>query len=83
MVHRCQIKNDQDSGSAGRADTTRAQKDDAEQIHDNSGVNQYAQRIISTPVKQDGLVWQNPDGSWGGPVGSGANIGGGHANTLA
>jgi Protein of unknown function (DUF2950) len=46
-----------------------AQKDYAEQIHDNSGVNQYAQRIISTPGKQDGLAWRNPDGSWGGPVG--------------
>jgi Protein of unknown function (DUF2950) len=46
-----------------------AQEDYAEQIHDNSGVNQYAQRIISTPGKQDGLVWQNPDGSWGGPIG--------------
>ena len=32
-------------------------------------VNQYAQRIISTPGKQDGLAWQNPDGSWGGPIG--------------
>jgi len=32
-------------------------------------VNQFAQRIISTPNKQDGLAWQNPDGSWGGPVG--------------
>jgi hypothetical protein len=32
-------------------------------------VNQYAQRIISTPGKQDGLAWQNSDGSWGGPVG--------------
>ena len=37
--------------------------------HDDSGVNQYAQRIISTPGKQDGLAWRNPDGSWGGPVG--------------
>jgi Protein of unknown function (DUF2950) len=37
--------------------------------HDNSGVNQYAQRIISTPGKQDGLAWQNTDGSWGGPIG--------------
>jgi hypothetical protein len=34
-------------------------------------VNQYAQRIISTPGKQDGLAWQNPDGSWGGPIGEG------------
>jgi hypothetical protein len=32
-------------------------------------VNQYAQRIISTPGKQDGVAWQNPDGTWGGPVG--------------
>jgi hypothetical protein len=32
-------------------------------------VNQYAQRIISTPGKQDGLAWQNADGSWGGPLG--------------
>ena len=32
-------------------------------------VSQYAQRIISTPGKQDGLAWQDPDGSWGGPVG--------------
>jgi Protein of unknown function (DUF2950) len=37
--------------------------------HDDSSVNQYAQRIISTPGKQDGLAWRNPDGSWGGPVG--------------
>jgi len=32
-------------------------------------VNQYAQRIISSPGKQDGLAWRNPDGTWGGPVG--------------
>ncbi|WP_433966384.1 DUF2950 domain-containing protein [Tunturiibacter gelidiferens] len=46
-----------------------AQKDYAEEIHDDTGVNEYAQRIIGTPGKQDGLAWQNPDGSWGGPVG--------------
>ena len=34
-----------------------------------SGVNQYAQRIISTPGKQDGLAWKNEDGTWSGPVG--------------
>lgn len=33
------------------------------------GVNQYAQRIISTPGKQDGLAWQNADGTWDGPIG--------------
>jgi len=32
-------------------------------------LNQYAQRIVSTPGKQDGLAWQNPDGTWGGPIG--------------
>lgn len=46
-----------------------AQNEYAQQIHDDSGVNQYAQRIISSPGKQDGLAWQNPDGTWGGPVG--------------
>ena len=37
--------------------------------HEGSSVNQYAQHIISSPGKQDGLAWQNPDGTWGGPVG--------------
>ena len=46
-----------------------AQIDYSTEIHDNSGVNQYAQKIISTPGKQDGLAWKNPDGTWGGPVG--------------
>jgi Protein of unknown function (DUF2950) len=46
-----------------------AQKEYAEEIHDDSGVNQYAQRIISSPGKHDGLAWKNPDGSWGGFVG--------------
>lgn len=32
-------------------------------------VNQFAQRIISTPGKQDGLAWENPDGTWSGPIG--------------
>jgi hypothetical protein len=30
---------------------------------------QYAQRIISSPGKQDGLAWQKPDGTWAGPIG--------------
>ena len=46
-----------------------AQKEYASEIHDDSGVNQYAQRIISSPGKHDGLSWQNADGSQGGPVG--------------
>ena len=39
--------------------------------HDDSKINQFAQRIISTPGKHDGLAWKNPDGTWGGPVGEG------------
>ena len=31
--------------------------------------SQYAQRVISTPGKQDGLAWQDADGSWSGPIG--------------
>jgi Protein of unknown function (DUF2950) len=46
-----------------------AQKEYAQQKHDDSKVNQYAQKIISTPGKHDGLAWKNPDGTWGGPVG--------------
>jgi Protein of unknown function (DUF2950) len=45
-----------------------AQDDYASTIHDDSGVNQYAQKIISTPGKQDGLYWQNADGTSGGPI---------------
>ena len=39
------------------------------QPREGYNVNQYAQRIVSTPGKQDGLAWQNADGSWGGPIG--------------
>ncbi|MFL6352511.1 MAG: DUF2950 domain-containing protein [Bryobacteraceae bacterium] len=46
-----------------------AQEEYASKKHDGSQLNQYAQRIISTPSKHDGLAWQNHDGSWGGPVG--------------
>jgi hypothetical protein len=46
-----------------------AQKEYAAEKHDDSKVNQYAQHVLSTPAKHDGLAWQNPDGTWGGPVG--------------
>jgi hypothetical protein len=46
-----------------------AQHDYAFQKREGYDVNQYAQQIISTSGKQDGLAWQNPDGSWGGPIG--------------
>ena len=38
--------------------------------HDDAMVNQYAQKIISTAGKHDGLAWKNPDGTWGGPMGA-------------
>jgi hypothetical protein len=46
-----------------------AQHEYALEKREGYDVNQYAQRIISTPGKQDGLAWQNSDGSWGGPIG--------------
>jgi hypothetical protein len=39
------------------------------QKHSVYDVNQYAQRIVSTSGKQDGLAWRNPDGTWDGPIG--------------
>lgn len=45
-----------------------AQKEYASEVHDDSGVHQYAQKIISTPGKRDGLAWRNEDGTLGGPI---------------
>jgi hypothetical protein len=47
------------------------QQEYALEKHDGAEVNQYAQRIISTPGKHDGLAWRNADGTWEGPVGEG------------
>jgi Protein of unknown function (DUF2950) len=46
-----------------------AQNEYAQEKHDDAKVNQYAQRIISTPGKHDGLAWKNADDTWGGPIG--------------
>jgi hypothetical protein len=46
-----------------------AQRQYALTRHDGALVNQYAQRVISSPGKQDGLAWRTPDGQWAGPVG--------------
>jgi Protein of unknown function (DUF2950) len=46
-----------------------AQREYALTRHDGAKVNQYAQRVISTRGKQDGLAWQTRDGKWAGPVG--------------
>jgi hypothetical protein len=45
-----------------------AQQEYASTIHDDSGVNQYAQKIISTPGKHDGLYWEGANGAPGGPI---------------
>ena len=44
-----------------------AQHEYALEKHDGSPVNQYAQRIISTPGKQDGLAWQSRGRDVAGP----------------
>jgi hypothetical protein len=46
-----------------------AQHEYAAEKHDDAKTNQYAQKIISTPGKKDGLAWQNADGTWAGPLG--------------
>jgi hypothetical protein len=46
-----------------------AQQEYALQKREGYDVHQYAQRIISTPGKQDGLTWRNSDGTLDGPIG--------------
>jgi len=46
-----------------------AQREYALQPREGYEVNQYAQKVISTPGKQDGLAWQDSDGTWDGPIG--------------
>jgi len=48
-----------------------AQEEYASEKHDGARVHAYAQRIISTPGRHDGLAWRSADGTWGGPVGEG------------
>jgi hypothetical protein len=45
-----------------------AQREYAEEDRDGNGVLEYAQKIISSAGKRDGLAWRNPDGSLGGPI---------------
>jgi len=68
ILHRRIGRNELDAIELSRA-FVEAQREYAFQKRDGSGVNQYAQRMISTPGKQDGLAWRNPDGTWGGPLG--------------
>ena len=50
-------------------DYVAAQRAYALEKHDGAIVNQYAQRVISTPGKQDGLAWRTADGTVHGPLG--------------
>jgi hypothetical protein len=46
-----------------------AQKEYASEDRDGNGIREYAQRVISTEGKRDGLFWKNSDGTPGGPIG--------------
>ena len=46
-----------------------AQEEYASEDRDGNGINQYAQKSISTPGKHDGLSWWNADKTPGGPLG--------------
>ena len=46
-----------------------AQQEYASLAHDETGLHMYAQKIISTPGKRDGLTWYGPDGKPAGPIG--------------
>lgn len=45
-----------------------AQKEYASLARELTGITQYAQRIISSPGKRDGLYWLNENGTPGGPI---------------
>ena len=46
-----------------------AQVEYATEVHDGSGLRQYARRILSTPGTKDGLAWYDADGKTAGPIG--------------
>jgi hypothetical protein len=46
-----------------------AQQEYAREVHDDSGVHQYAQKWVSSPGMRDGLSWNGPDGKPAGPIG--------------
>jgi hypothetical protein len=48
-----------------------AQGEYAAEDHDRDGVLEYAQHVISSPGKRNGLVWKESDGSLGGPIAEG------------
>ena len=49
-----------------------AQHEYASQARDETGFHVYAQKIVSTPGKRDGLAWYDASGKPAGPVGENA-----------
>jgi len=47
-----------------------AQEEYASEPRGDSTVLQYAQRVIGSAEKQDGLAWRDTDGVWRGPIGA-------------
>jgi hypothetical protein len=45
-----------------------AEQEYASSDHDADGVKEYAQKVISSTGKRDGLVWANADGTLAGPI---------------
>jgi hypothetical protein len=48
-----------------------AQREYATEDRDGNGILEYAQRVLSTAGKRDGLAWLNADGTIGGPISEG------------
>jgi len=46
-----------------------AQEEYASELRGGSSVPQYAQRVVGSAEKQDGLAWRDADGTWRGPIG--------------
>jgi hypothetical protein len=68
LLHRRVGENEQNALEVCRG-YVEVQFEYAQDRHGGAKVNQYAQRIVSTPGTRDGLAWQTEDGSWHGPVG--------------
>ena len=46
-----------------------AQEEYASELRGGAAITQYAQKVVGTADKQDGLAWRDPDGTWRGPIG--------------
>jgi len=46
-----------------------AQEEYASELRGGAAITQYAQKVVGTADKQDGLAWRDTDGTWRGPIG--------------